>query len=200
MTKGYLRTTWLLACFFLTSLALCQEAVTLRYAWVPGTSLSWTLEMKASGSGALTTPQGTTEMPMNVNVSMPLFLDVLEVPGEGIAKVRLSLGLIVTEISTPMGDVIRTETDLKTGRVTTRLREAVEVTELPEAARGLVVNSVEMVLDSRGQVKELRLPDEVRAAMSRAMQGLTAGAGDLSQWVGWLAPILPEGPVAPGAT
>ncbi|MCX7600202.1 MAG: hypothetical protein N2512_15245, partial [Armatimonadetes bacterium] len=47
---------------------------------------------------------------------------------------------------------------------------------------------------------ELRLPDEVRAAMSRAMQGLTAGAGDLSQWVGWLAPILPEGPVAPGAT
>lgn len=200
MTRRLVLLGWWLVGVLMPALALAQDAVTLRYAWVPGASLSWTMRMKVSGAGTVTTPQGTEPVSLNVLVTMPLFMDVLSLSGEGLATVRLSVGLIVTEISAPDGGVMRVETDLQTGKVITRAAGAEQVTELPGAARGLLMNSFEMVLDSRGRVKELHLPDEVRVAMSRAMPGLAAGAGDLAQWASWLEPPLPEEPVAPGAS
>lgn len=200
MTKRLVLLAWWIGGVLVPALALAQDAVTLRYAWVPGARLSWTMTMNVSGTGTVTTAQGTEPVRLNVLVTMPLFMDVQEVSPEGLATVRLSVGLIVTEISTPDGGVMRVETDLQTGRVITRAAGAEQVTELPGAARGLLMNSFELVLDSRGRVKELHLPDEVRRAMSRAMPGLAAGVGDLAQWASWLEPPLPEEPVAPGAS
>lgn len=200
MKKRVMVLGWWVVAAILPVLTAAQEGVTLRYSWAPRDSLAWTMTMKVTGAGTITTPQGTEPVLLDVLVSVPLFMDVLGVSDEGLATVRLSVGLIVTEISMPGGGVMRVETDLQTGKVVTRAGGAEQVTELPGAAQGLLVNSFEMVLDDRGQVKELRLPDEVRAAMGLAMRGLAAGAGDLAQWANWLEPPLPQEPVIPGAT
>lgn len=200
MGKRFVLLGWWFAGVLVPALALAQGAVTLRYAWAPGARRSWTMTMNVSGTGTVSTPRGTEPVRLNVLVTMPLFMDVQEVSPEGLATLRLSVGLIVAEIPTPDGGVMRVETDLQAGKVITRGAGAEQVTDLPGAARGLLMNSFEMVLDSRGRVKELHLPDEVRRAMSRVMPGLAAGVGDLAQWASWLEPPLPEEPVAPGAS
>lgn len=199
--RGRVKTLGVLVVALLVAKVLCaQDAVALRYAWRAGNQLAWTMSMKITGVGSVRTPQGIEPLALNAVVSMPLFLDVLDVSPEGLATIRLSVGLIVTEVQMPDGGVMRAETDLQAGKVTTRVGGAERVAELPEAARGPLANSLQLVLDDRGLIREVQLPQELRAALSRVMPGLPGGAGDLAQWASWLEPPLPEEPMVAGAS
>jgi hypothetical protein len=70
---------------------------------------------------------------------------------------------------------------------------------LPDVAKSFLVNGMTVVVDDRGQVKELKLPPEAQ----QALQGLGLGGADLtglSKLAAWVEPMLPEGPVKVGDT
>ncbi len=203
------RSVWLLILTTVAVLAACaalaqqadDEAVTLAYKWQAGDRFSYAITTHTKGKISLVQGQGTGQaLDLDMTATLTMFSDVLEVSDDGSARVKVTFGMITTEMVTPQGQRMIVHMDPATGEVTVQgpggQQQNVQQ-KLPDAIKGVLAKGFVITISDKGEIKEVEGLEKLQAALQK-IAGPQATTMKLNQMVSWLEPRLPDKPVKPG--
>jgi hypothetical protein len=194
-----------LALVVLGGAARADDAVLLRFKFTPGETRSYVLNVTGSGQMEMSgSPLGEFKIPldMTLNGSFDLLTRAVEADGSG--DLGVHMGVFGVDM-TIMGQPTHMTMDLEKGKYT------VDGKEMPApgagaggaAPQGVDLSKLTVVLSPQGKVKDLQGLEELLAALPKGGPMMLPGGGalpNIKEMLKDYPPLLPAGPVAPGAT
>ena len=192
--------TLLLAAFLPAAVAgEDNEAVSLTYKWNAGDRYTWTITTRSNGKISMAQGGGAGQaIDLDTTVSLTLFTDVLEVLDDGSARIKLSFGMISTDVKTPQGQTITVHVNPASGEVTIEGAGGQQPKQkLPDAVREMMAQGVTLTLTNKGEVTKGEGMEKLQQAL-RKVAGPRGAGFQLNQMISWIEPPLPDHPVKPG--